>query len=372
MKRLRIGIAGGSLGGLFAGILLQKQGHDVAIYERSRSGLDGKGAGLVGQGELLQILRMIGCEHVAGVGVVAHERVHFARSGDIVHRQSTPQTQLSWDTLFNAVLQRFGAGRYELGSAARRVISDGRQVDILFEGGHSAQFDLVIGADGIGSRVRSAVSPENHGNRYAGYLTWRGLIPESAVPETADILVGRFSFYSEPGEHMLGYLVPGPNGETHAGSRRYNWVWYRRVPPDLFNALLGDAAGDGTRFSVPRGFVADAHVAAMKEDAVRLLPPSFSSVVLAEETPSIHGIFDYEADKMVHERVVLLGDAAFLVRPHTAMGVAKAAGDAMSLAAALATAPDIDSALAIYERARKPVGSEIAAYGQRLGKSLGF
>ena len=56
MKKLRIRIVGGSLAGLFAGILLQNAGHDVRLYERSVSGLAGRGAGLVGQSDLLRIL----------------------------------------------------------------------------------------------------------------------------------------------------------------------------------------------------------------------------------------------------------------------------------------------------------------------------
>jgi len=57
MKQLRIRIVGGSLAGLFAGIMLQQAGHDVRIYERSKNGLAGRGAGLVGQSDLLLILR---------------------------------------------------------------------------------------------------------------------------------------------------------------------------------------------------------------------------------------------------------------------------------------------------------------------------
>jgi 2-polyprenyl-6-methoxyphenol hydroxylase-like FAD-dependent oxidoreductase len=72
-QALRIRIVGGSLGGLFAAVLLRAQGHEVRIYERSASGLAGRGAGLVAQPELFAILRAIGCEHVARVGVVARE-----------------------------------------------------------------------------------------------------------------------------------------------------------------------------------------------------------------------------------------------------------------------------------------------------------
>ena len=66
-----------------------------------------------------------------------------------------------------------------------------------------------------------------------------------------------------------------------------------------------------------------------------------------------------------------MGDAAFVARPHTAMGVAKAAGDAFALRDALTRATDLDAALAAYEAERAPAGAAIVAYGQRLGRSLG-
>jgi 2-polyprenyl-6-methoxyphenol hydroxylase-like FAD-dependent oxidoreductase len=72
---------------------------------------------------------------------------------------------------------------------------------------------------------------------------------------------------------------------------------------------------------------------------------------------------------MTNGRLALLGDAAFVGRPHTAMGVAKAAGDAMALSSALSKAP-LKEALEAYERERLPVGAEIAAYGRRLAERL--
>jgi len=88
-----------------------------------------------------------------------------------------------------------------------------------------------------------------------------------------------------------------------------------------------------------------------------------------EETPSIQGIFDYEAEHMVSQRIALVGDAAFVVRPHTAMGVSKAAGDAMALRDALRQTDDLPAALARYQNTRLPVGKAIAAYGRRLGET---
>jgi 2-polyprenyl-6-methoxyphenol hydroxylase-like FAD-dependent oxidoreductase len=69
-------------------------------------------------------------------------------------------------------------------------------------------------------------------------------------------------------------------------------------------------------------------------------------------------------------RVVLLGDAAFVARPHVAAGASKAALDAAALADALAAYDDIDAALARYERERLAFGRAIVAHGRRLGTLL--
>jgi 2-polyprenyl-6-methoxyphenol hydroxylase-like FAD-dependent oxidoreductase len=89
--------------------------------------------------------------------------------------------------------------------------------------------DLVIGADGVGSVVRAAVPGSDAPPAYAGYAAWRGLVPETALPrDAAELLYERFAFFDADGSHALGYLVPGPDGSTDTGQRRYNWVWYRR------------------------------------------------------------------------------------------------------------------------------------------------
>ncbi|MNV53544.1 hypothetical protein D3C71_1456980 [compost metagenome] len=107
----------------------------------------------------------------------------------------------------------------------------------------------------------------------------------------------------------------------------------------------------------------------MREDAAQFLPPQFVDAVDAEATPSVQGIFDFEADRMAGSSIALIGDAAFVVRPHTAMGVGKAAGDVMSLRAHIKQATRLGYALRGFEADRIAVGREIAAYGQELGRS---
>ncbi|HVI53753.1 MAG TPA: FAD-dependent monooxygenase [Luteibacter sp.] len=368
---LRIGIVGGSMGGLFAASVLRAAGHDVHVFERSERGLEGRGAGLVGQRELYAILRMLGCEQAARVGVLAHERITFARNGSIAQRDVTPQTQISWDHLYRTVRHLLPPAAYRVGARVVRVENGASAASVILDDGQTHRFDLVIGADGIGSVARAAVSHGPTASTYAGYVAWRGLIAEDTLPaEAAKVLSERFAFYHMHGSQILGYLVPGPGGETAPGQRRYNWVWYRQAAEGVaLDRWLTGSDGRLREYSVARGDIPDTLRDELWTAARELLPTPFALAVEAEPTPSIQAIFDYESTRMVRDRVALLGDAAFVVRPHTAMGVAKAAGDAMTLVAALDRLP-LEKALVVYEAERLAEGHRLAVYGRELGRPL--
>jgi 2-polyprenyl-6-methoxyphenol hydroxylase-like FAD-dependent oxidoreductase len=370
MRKLRIAVAGGSLGGLFAAILLRQDGHEVHVFERSAGGLEGRGAGLVPQREVFEVLQMIGAEQVTEVGVVARERITFDRAGAIAHRQAAPQMQLSWDHLYRAVRTQLGDAFYHTGRSVLAATGATTGATLHFEDGGSEEADLVLGADGLGSVLREAVVGAPAPNRYAGYVAWRGLIGEALLPPAAALLPERFAFYHMPHSHILGYSVTGPGGEMEPGVRRYNWVWYRRVAPEELAGLLTDATGRKHPFSLAPGQTPGFRADALRADARHLLPPPFAEAVEAEPRPFLQAIFDYEAPRMVAGRIALLGDAAFVVRPHTAMGVAKAAADAMALRRHLLQVP-VEEALAAYEHERMGAGAAIAAYGRRLGADLG-
>ncbi|MDA5639559.1 MULTISPECIES: FAD binding domain-containing protein [Agrobacterium] len=368
MKPLRIRVVGGSLAGLFTAILLQNDGHDVVVYERSHSGLAGRGAGLVPQEEVFHILRMIGADHAANVGVMARERIYFNADGSVAQNLSMPQMQISWDFLYSEVLARLEKGRYQTGRAAEAVIDADDGATIIFADGSSEKADLVIGADGLGSVVRATLNEDWH-NRYAGYVAWRGLLPENKLPPGASILLDRFAFYVKSGVHILGYLVPGPKGETTPGQRRYNWVWYRPINEAGLASTLTDRDGTAYAYSLPRGALATSRVEALHADAAAVLPTPFALAVQAENTPSIQAIFDYAADRMVGQSVALVGDAAFVARPHTAMGVSKAAADAVSLQRNVVRAGSLREGLAAYQSERMLIDGQTVAYGKRLGDS---
>ncbi|QIB35749.1 FAD binding domain-containing protein [Ancylobacter pratisalsi] len=371
MKAKRIVIVGGSIGGLFAAVLLHRAGFDVQVYERSVHGLEGRGAGLVAQREVFEIMREVGIEHIARIGVVARQRIYLDREGEVIHSQETPQEQLSWDVLFRSFRERLPPERYFGGRAITGVTQDGEEAVVHFADGGTVRADMVIGADGIGSVVRRAVAGVDSRPSYVGYATWRGLVAEGDVPApAARQLFERFAFYEMPGSHILGYLVAGPDGAIAKGRRRYNWVWYRRYDDTALNDVLTGADGVRRPFSLAPGQVRPEIVAGLREDAARLLPPSFRAAVEAETRPFVHAIFDYATPRMTSGRIALMGDAAFVARPHTAMGVAKAAGDAFALRKALVEHEDLAVALAAYAADRAPRDEAIVAYGRRLGRSL--
>lgn len=368
---MRIGIVGGSLGGLFVAALLHADGHEVHVYERAEGGLAGRGAGLVAQHEVFEVLRRLGAEAVARVGVVAYERIVLAADGSVASTQPTPQMQVSWDGLYRALLAHVPARGHHPGEAVTGVDQTANEAFIELASGRRVAFDGVIGADGLGSIVRGLVTPTQRENQYAGYVAWRGLLAEADVPGIASSsLFERFAFFFMPGTQALGYLVPGPDGEIAPGHRRYNWVWYRQVP-GLANLrrTLTDTDGRVRPYSLARGEVIAADIEALRAAARTDLPPAFRAVVEAEPLPFVQAIFDHESSRMASGRIALLGDAAFVVRPHTAMGAAKAAADAMTLVAALRRLP-VREAFVAYEAERLPVGRRIAAYGRQLGESL--
>src|SRR5271163_1085607 len=371
-KKCKIIIIGGSVGGLFAGVLFSEQGHDVQIYERSSQGMEGRGAGLVAQREVLEILAEVGREDVAQAGVLARERIYLNDQNEIAERYAMPQSQISWDRLFTAFRSKVPPGKYVRGKEAVSVWQADQRAYVRFSDGEIECADIILGADGVGSVVREAVAPGTAPS-YAGYVAWRGLFAEAALEgKDAELLLDRFSFYFMPHSHVLGYVVAGADGSIDPPHRRYNWVWYRQAKGAAKLAeLLTDSQGRQRQFSLPPGSMPTHTQRSLMEDAETLLPSSFARAVHLEPQPFIQAIFDYEAPHFARGAIALLGDAACIVRPHTAMGVSKAAGDAISLRNHLKRTPGPREALAAYDAERKPLARQIAAYGRRLGASLG-
>ena len=109
-------------------------------------------------------------------------------------------------------------------------------------------------------------------------------------------------------------------------------------------------------------------IAKLLHDADALLPPMIANVVVQTEQPLLQAITDLAVPRMAFGRVALLGDAAFVARPHVAAGITKAALDAVALTEELAANPrDISSALSRYETKRLAFGQALVDYSRKLG-----
>lgn len=370
MTNDKVIIVGGSVGGLFAGVLLHRAGWQVTVYERSVTGLGGKGAGLVAQPDVSRILAEIGREDVLRAGVVARERIFLDRQGRIVQTIRSPQTQMSWDLLLEAFRSELPESCYRRGMRVVSMISGEHTAAVTMQDGRTDIADLVLGADGIGSIARKFVAPDTL-PQYAGYVAYRGLAPETCLPaESARLLLDRFTFYDAYRTQMLGYLVAGANGSRAPGERRYNWVWYRPLANQQLTRVLTADSGEIRQYSLAPGMLSESTHRELMESAQSQLPHVHAMLVRNEPKPFVQAIYDYEPPAMIRGRVVLLGDAAFIVRPHTAMGVSKAAGDAIAFRDCLVQAQNVPEALTRYQTIRSAAGREIANYGRRLGASF--
>jgi 2-polyprenyl-6-methoxyphenol hydroxylase-like FAD-dependent oxidoreductase len=209
---------------------------------------------------------------------------------------------------------------------------------------------------------------------YAGYVAWRGLADESeVVPVLSQELFDSFVFCLPPGEQFLGYPVAGPNNDLRRRHRSWNIVWYRPADEGSeLGGLLTDASGQRHELSIPPPLIRQAVISDMRVAAKRLLPPRLFAVIERIEQPFLQPIYDLESPAMAFGRVALVGDAAFVIRPHVGGGIAKAAADAAALAAALDDEASIPLALAAFARERIVVGRKFIAQARRLGSYLKY
>ncbi|MFK0109997.1 FAD-dependent monooxygenase [Streptomyces sp. NPDC091217] len=349
----RVVIVGGSVGGLAAAHELRASGAEAAVYERSAGRMEARGAGVVMQPEVEALLVRLGMS-AREVSVELRERQQLHLHGRAT-RYGAPQLMTAWDTLYRVLREPVAGLCYRLDSALRRVRVEGSEVTAEFADGYTTQGHFLVGADGIGSATRRLLDPAMRPG-YAGYVAWRGLEPESAVPgDLLEVLTGRFSFFGSDGLQMLCYLVPGPDGELAEGSRRVNWVWYMNVSERDLPRLLASRSGKPYTTFLPPGEILPEIEAELGATADASLPARFAQLVRLSHV-FMQPVFDLAPHRMVADHAALIGDAAGTVRPHTASGTSKAFADAAALAAALrGWSPDQDlpvSRLADWEQER--------------------
>ncbi|MDB5981646.1 MAG: hypothetical protein JWQ69_2661 [Pseudomonas sp.] len=364
-------IIGGSLGGLFTATALRAIGWQVDVYERSPATLDSRGGGIVLQHEVVEAFKFSGIQPTSALGVRSNNRTYLDRHGDIRHKQHSPQTQTSWNTLYSHLLNALPEENYHRGKKLVGLDQRDDGVTAKFEDGTTAEGDILIGADGGGSTVRSLVLPGVNPT-YSGYVVWRGLVNESDLPKEAkDPIYEDFVFQQDPESLMLEYMVPGVDGSTAIGERRFNWLWYLKAAPGPeLDAVLTDNKGRRRENSISPGSMTKEQDAAFRKFAEERINPAFLELIRQTDEIFVQSILDLKVPQMVFNRVMLIGDAAFIPRPHTAGSTAKAAENAVTLARVMASHFDIDEGLHVWEQNQLREGITMSDWGIDLGNRI--
>jgi 2-polyprenyl-6-methoxyphenol hydroxylase-like FAD-dependent oxidoreductase len=367
MAQRRALVIGGSMSGLLAALMLRQQGWEADIYERVAGELAGRGAGIVVQPSLIAHLHALGLD-TGDLGVPVVRRQMLDREGHVTLTGDCPQILAAWERVYRLLRDGFPSAHYHRGRELTSFAQTAHGVVAHFADGGTAEGEVLIGADGLRSSVRQPCLPEV-APLYAGYIAWRAILAE----ETLDPgLREGMTFCLPPGEQFLGYPVTGPDNDLRPGRRRYNIIWYR--PADAATELpwlLTDANGTLHAISIPPPLIRHEAIAGMRDAANKLLAPQCRALVDLIAEPLLQPIYDLTSPQLCFGRVALIGDAAFVARPHVAAGVSKAADDAASLAQALGDAgDDVEAALRRYENERLPENNRIIERARHLGAYL--
>lgn len=332
MDKLHVVIVGAGMGGLTAALALRQAGYGVEVYDRAPV-LAPAGAGVSLWSNGIKVLNRLGLG--AAVRAIGGSMQHMS----YVSSRGEPLTHFSLEPLIRAVGQRpypvartdlqrmlldaVGAGHVTLGAECVAVEQDGSCATAVFAHGHRARGDLIVGADGTHSIIRSSVLGERVERRYVGYVNFNGLVAQS------DDLAPSDTWVTYVGDHKRASLMP-------VGGRRF--YYFFDVPLELGAAPVApDVSSElGHHFA---GWPAPVQALIQRLDPGR--------VTRGE-------IFDIEPlPKLVSGRVALLGDAAHSTAPDLGQGGCQAMEDAWVLAHMLLTNDlGVEDALRRYEAGR--------------------
>ncbi|MFB6130128.1 MAG: FAD-dependent monooxygenase [Salinigranum sp.] len=362
-------VSGGSMGGLFAAIAMKQAGHNVDVYERTERGkMKDRGAGIIAHPEMLSYLEEQGIADWDEVATFTNRIQHLDRDGSPLDTEGLAVYTTSWDTVYRSLRSAVPDDEYHMGKAVVGVEQEGGTVTARFEDGSEATGDLFVAAEGYRSSTREQFLPDRE-PEYAGYVAYRGTVPESELPARYETRFGDiYNLYHAPDSQILTYPVPGPDAEVERGERRINWVWYYPFEEgEELDELLLDNQGTQRSHSLPPGLMRDS----VREDQIAIaediLPEQLAWLVAHTPEPFVQCIYDLTIPRMVFDRVCILGDAAFFIRPHMAAGTAHAAADALTLAESIYHEDDLDEALAAWENSQVEMGYRLVEEASRRG-----
>jgi 2-polyprenyl-6-methoxyphenol hydroxylase-like FAD-dependent oxidoreductase len=337
----RVIVIGAGIGGLAAAAALRGRGFACAVYERSPT-LEPVGAGIALWANALHALRKLGFDgelpayrepFVAGIRT-PDGRLIIATESEYLRRKFGEISAVIHRAELQDILLRLAGGEVHLGKALLDVEERNREVIVRFSDGTEATGDVLIGADGIHSVVRSRLHPDGPSLRYAGYTAWRGVTsidPQRLLP-------------GETWGHGARF------GQMPLSENRAYWFATANTP-------AGSRAREGEKAELLRRFQG---WHAPIEELIETIP---------EEAIMRHDIYDRPPTRdWGRGHITLLGDAAHPTTPNLGQGGCMAIEDAVVLAECMERVEDLASALRAYERARQPRTAQLVRQAWKLGR----
>ncbi|WP_368667648.1 FAD-dependent monooxygenase [Salipiger sp. PrR002] len=330
MPAKSVTIIGGGIGGFAAALALRQRGCDVRVLEQAEA-IAEVGAGLQISPNGLRVLEALGVGGALRAGACRGTAVSLRdhRAGREVLRLDLtrlPEGQ-SYHFVHRAdLIALLSQAAREAGVQVRLLqkvaaVRPGAPVRIEMANGDSCSADLVIGADGLHSVVRSAlngvVAPF-----FTGQVAWRAVVPNlCGHPPEARVHMG-------PGRHVVSYpLRGGEKVNLVAVEERRQWTeegWSQHDDAGNLRAAFAGFGGD------------------------------VAKLLAAVERPGLWGLFRHPVARHWHgQGVAILGDAAHPTLPFMAQGANMALEDAWALAACLTSGTDMDAALTRYQDLRR-------------------
>lgn len=353
-------VVGGSLAGLMTALSLARAGAHVTVVERSTAKRR-SGAALAVDGRELE--RALGADAAAAV----------LRTVDPDGYRSAV-TPATWEAVHAGLTTAVGINPLISIQYDTRIVKVGQDNDeawVIDEQNTQHRASLLIGADGHRSVVRRHVDSEHPDAAFAGYVLWLGIANERDVrvpiwPTSLDIV-------SSGDDLLLGYPLPGQDGFSHPGSRRLGWAWYDATQNDVFRAV-GSVVGNVVHHSLFGSDIPEPVRMQLRHRAEQAWETPWSDAIRAcldRADVTATPIAEYLPERLVRDRVGLVGDAAHVPTPMTGRGFAEALRDATELGRATQQHADPRAALMEYERRRLQPARDLVMSGQSFSGRFG-
>jgi salicylate hydroxylase len=349
---MRIAIIGAGIAGLTTALALERVGLSCRVYEQAVE-LAEVGAGLQLAPNAVRELRRLGLGAALDEVAVRPAAIEMRRwdDGELImstplagceQRYGAPYLTVHRAGLHGCLFASLPSGTVRLGSRLAGLVERPDRVELRFADGHTADVDVVVGADGIHSVARELLVRDQ--SRFSGQTIYRGLVPAVKVPDLAED--PKVRLWLGPDQHCVSYPVSG-------GA----WISFgATTPADGWDTESWTAAGQ-------------------VEDVVRAYRgwhPRVMALLSAAGPVRRWALHDRDAiERWSTDRLTLAGDAAHPMLPFLAQGANQAVEDAVVLADCLSrSAGAVSPALRRYQELRSARTAEVQRRSRGNTRSL--